>query len=87
MNQNGFGQTKMCISNDEAIAEGMKIAEEFLRGMEARNWSWRCVDARPDLLATLNKERKTCVNGLFRFLALALTFSNTDQSARCFLFS
>ncbi|NKB72564.1 MAG: hypothetical protein GKR89_36270 [Candidatus Latescibacteria bacterium] len=39
----------MRIGNDKAKAEALKIAEEFLRGMEASNWSWRCVDARPNL--------------------------------------
>jgi hypothetical protein len=51
----------MRMSNKEAAKTALALAESFLASQTSRGWEWKCVEAKPDRLASDNKDRKIYV--------------------------
>jgi hypothetical protein len=51
----------MKMSNKEAATAALALAESFLASQNSRVWEWKCVDVKPDLSASDNKDRKISV--------------------------
>ena len=51
----------MKLSNEEASKKALALAESYLSSQNSRGLEWKCVEAKPDLSASDNKDRKTYV--------------------------